>query len=102
MLPMRLSPEQVAVIKQATAEVFGPAAQVRLFGSRVDDQQRGGDIDLLIFSEQPIEDKLRKSLALTARLQIRLGDQPIDVLVIDPSVPLRNIHHVAMRTGLTL
>ena len=99
---MRLTQEQIAVIKQTTAEVFGPSAEVRLFGSRVDVQQRGGDIDLLVYCTQIIEDKLHKSLTLTARLQMRLGDQPIDVLVIDPSVPLKNIHHAALRTGQTL
>lgn len=99
---MRLTSEQIAIIKQTTAEVFGPAAEVRLFGSRCDDQQRGGDIDLLVYSAHTIEDKLHKSLTLTARLQMRLGDQPIDVLVIDPSVPLKNIHHAALRTAQTL
>jgi hypothetical protein len=32
---MRLSPEQIAQIRQSAAESFGPEARVWLFGSRV-------------------------------------------------------------------
>lgn len=45
---MRLTPEQIRSIKQVAAEVFGSDAHVYLFGSRVDDQARSGDIDLYI------------------------------------------------------
>lgn len=43
---MRLSPAYVEAIKRSAAEAFGPTAVVRLFGSRVHDHLRGGDIDL--------------------------------------------------------
>ncbi|MHB1896659.1 MAG: nucleotidyltransferase domain-containing protein, partial [Metallibacterium sp.] len=49
---MRLTPEQAAIIRSAAAEVFGSDARVWLFGSRVDDSKRGGDIDLLIETAQ--------------------------------------------------
>ena len=50
---MRLTDVQIAAIREATAEVFGPEAQVWLFGSRVEDSKRGGDIDLLIRPGDP-------------------------------------------------
>ena len=43
---MRLSSEEVQAIKGAAAGAFGETAIVRLFGSRIDDAKRGGDIDL--------------------------------------------------------
>jgi len=43
---MRLAPADIVAIKAAAAETFGDDAVVRLFGSRVDDRRRGGDIDL--------------------------------------------------------
>lgn len=43
---MRLTAEEVEAIRNAACEAFGPTAVVRLFGSRVHDHLRGGDIDL--------------------------------------------------------
>ncbi len=45
---MRLTPTQIDAIKNAAHAVLGEGAQVSLFGSRVDDARRGGDIDLYI------------------------------------------------------
>lgn len=99
---MRLNSEQIQTIREETRIVFGADSSVRLFGSRVDDTARGGDIDLLVECDAPVQERLRKSLALTARLQMRLGDQPIDVLVIDPETPLQAVHQVARQTGVLL
>lgn len=99
---MRLTPDQQAVIRAATHEVFGPEARVRLFGSRLDDTQRGGDIDLLIECDRPIPERLRKALRLTALLQRKLGDRSIDVLVFDPTVEAGPVHCSARETGVLL
>ena len=82
---MRLSLQTQQIIKDTTQEVFGKAAHVKVFGSRINDDARGGDIDLLVELPFYMADTERKVLQLTARLQLRIGDQPIDVLVIDPS-----------------
>lgn len=99
---MRLTPEQVAIIKQAAVEVFGDRVSVKLFGSRLNDAVRGGDIDLLVESPDIIESRMDKMLTLTARLQLRLGDQPIDILVVDPATPLNSVHRHAIQTGRSL
>jgi predicted nucleotidyltransferase len=99
---MRLTPEQIEVIRQSTEEVFGAHARVRLFGSRLDDQARGGDIDLLVESDQAIPEIPRKRLQLVARLQMRLGDQPIDVLICDAQSRPDQVHREAQQTGVRL
>jgi uncharacterized protein len=99
---MRISAQNQQVIRQTAIEVFGPSVRVRVFGSRINDNSKGGDIDLLVESALPINDSNRKSLVLVAKLQMQLGDQPIDVLVIDPDTIRQPIHEMAMQTGITL
>lgn len=99
---MRLSERQQQIIRDEVVGIFGHAAVVRLFGSRVDDDARGGDIDLLVEAEAVIPESRRKSLQLVARLQQRLGDQPFDVLVVDPDTHIQAVHEQALRTGVTL
>lgn len=45
---MRLSPDQIQSIRYAATATFGQGTAVWLFGSRVDDTKKGGDIDLLV------------------------------------------------------
>jgi len=99
---MRLSQRNQRVIRETVAEIFGPDAQVLLFGSRLDDQARGGDIDLLVKLSHPDPDSRRKELTLVARLQRRLGDQPIDVLLIEPGEQPNTIQTIALEQGVHL
>ena len=99
---MRLSESSKRVISETVREIFGETASVRLFGSRVDDTARGGDIDLLVQVPTVLPDAPRKVLQLTARLQMRLGDQPVDILLLDPATSLSGVYVQACREGLTL
>lgn len=81
---------------------MGEDVRVFLFGSRTDDSQRGGDIDLLVEFPRHPPDARKKSLTLAARLQMRLGDQPIDILVLDPETVLQPIHRIAVATGVPI
>lgn len=53
---MRLTEQQQSIIKNNVNKIFGTHAQVLLFGSRVNDNERGGDIDLLIKLDAPVEE----------------------------------------------
>jgi predicted nucleotidyltransferase len=101
-MAMRLSPTQIDTIKRTAAELFGVAARVSLFGSRVDDSLKGGDIDLLVELPEDQPELRRKSLTLVARLQMQLGDQPIDVLVATPDTPDQPILRAARGSGVPL
>ena len=99
---MRLSQQTQQIIRDTVREVFGIEAHVKVFGSRINDDARGGDIDLLVELPSVTADIERKTLQLTARLQLRIGDQPIDVLVIDPATRQQSIHEQASMTGISL
>ena len=99
---MRLSQQTQQIIRDTVREIFGVEANVKLFGSRIDDDARGGDIDLLVELPSVTAEIERKTMQLAARLQLRIGDQPIDVLVLDPSTPRQPIHEQAARTGIRL
>lgn len=99
---MRLSLQTQRTIHDTVQEVFGMDAEVKLFGSRLNDADRGGDIDLLVTLPSITDGIERKSLQLAAKLQMRIGDQPIDILVIDPRTAQQPIHEQALRTGITL
>jgi predicted nucleotidyltransferase len=99
---MRLSPAQTDIIRQAVLETYGANAEVTLFGSRVDDNRRGGDIDLLI--KAPMQDAaqaLHQKISLLSKLEQQLGERKIDVLIETPN-DTRPIIRIAHATGITL
>lgn len=98
---MRLSQQQAETITAITKEVFGPESSVKLFGSRTDDNRRGGDIDLLVELPHPVTDAVMASATLEARLMRALGMQKIDVIVSAPNLAATPIHAIAAR-GITL
>ena len=79
---MRLSPEQRRVLLDSARACFGAGVQVRLFGSRLDERQRGGDIDLLLETE--LRDPAQIVAAhcrFLADAYAQLGEQKIDLLI---------------------
>ena len=99
---MRLTPETRQIIKHEAADLLGADCEVRLFGSRLDDDQRGGDIDLLIATPHVIKKRVELECRLAARLYIKLGGRKVDVLIKDTASPDSPIHRQAMQHGVVL
>lgn len=74
---MRLTAEEQHIIKAAVARQDA-LAEVWLFGSRADDAKRGGDIDLLVFSQSMGR---QEKGDVWWELQEKLGEQKIDIVV---------------------
>ena len=74
---MRLSKKEVKVIKTTVLEVFQDS-KIYLFGSRLDDSKKGGDIDLFIISND--ENLFEKKIKALAKLQ-RILSKPIDIVL---------------------
>ncbi len=101
---MRLSAFQANVIRDSVVKNFGQAARVWLFGSRVNDQRKGGDIDLYIEPEfQDTARLVESKLHLLRDLHKKLGEQKIDVVIhrdaFNEDLP---IFRIARETGIRL
>ena len=99
---MRLDVGQQQIIRDEVASLLGPAAEVRLFGSRGQDGGRGGDVDLLVEMSVPVPDPAWTASRLEARLMRRLGGRRVDVLLAAPNVAEQAIHRVARNEGVLL
>lgn len=102
---MRLKPQERDAIAQAAHEVFAPGTAVFLFGSRVDDSRRGGDIDLLIETPQAVApaELVELRTRFVSRLYRALDEQRIDIIMTaheqhDP----RPVVAAAKQTGILL
>jgi len=74
---MRLTPSQIETICTTARQTLGEGAKVSLFGSRLDDARKGGDVDLLVEARQ--EPGLLARALLKNRLEERL-QLPVDVV----------------------
>lgn len=99
---MRLTADQIQVIQQAAAEVFGTDAVVRLFGSRLDDLARGGDVDLLVQIDRELEEPAALAALLEAKVSRAMHGRKVDVLLSAPGLVRAPIHEIAERTGVRL
>jgi len=78
---MRLSQQEINVLKDSLYKL-SKEAKLYLFGSRVDDSKRGGDIDLLVVSNTLNKRKLRE---LKFNFFDNFGEQKIDIILDDGS-----------------
>ena len=101
---MRLTPIQQHIICESAAKYFGAEAHVWLFGSRVDDQAKGGDIDLYIEpSTSDAADLIAAKLQFLCDLHKKIGEQKIDVVLHSPNSPVNlPIYRIAKLTGVLL
>ena len=95
---MRLNSRYKTVIKNSFLEVF-KQGDIYLFGSRVDDSKKGGDIDLYLI----VKDKanlFKNKIKFLAKIKKELGEQKIDAIFnIDKNRP---IELEAIRWGIKL
>jgi predicted nucleotidyltransferase len=93
----RLDSRQVRIIADTVHRYLGEAARIWLFGSRLESQQRGGDVDLYV--EAPphaLMDELRCKIHLEEAL-----DLPVD-LIVRPRGDEDAIARIAKQKGILL
>ena len=96
---MRLTQQQVSTIIDITQAVVGANSGVWLYGSRLDDSRRGGDIDLMVESNPPVNllQRVRIKIALEAKL-----NRPVDVMALTAGAPASPFTQIAMAGAVRL
>ena len=95
---MQLTPDQAQAIREGIRGCMGPHAKIWLFGSRVDDNRRGGDVDLFV------EPETAPDLAASLRCKGALADAldlHVDLIVQQPGRDLP-VYRIAKQRGVAL
>jgi predicted nucleotidyltransferase len=98
---MRLTQPEIEAIVRAVGEVFGETARVRVFGSRVRDDLKGGDLDLFVEVE-PGAASIASEQRVRDLIAPALDDLRIDVVVHERGRPTTPIGRIAVRDGVLL
>ncbi len=101
---MRLTPKELLCILETFQKHFGKNDHLWLFGSRVDDTKRGGDIDLYIETTETSVDRVYHSkIQFVTELWAQIGEQKIDIIINMLSNPtVLPIYKIAKETGVLL
>jgi hypothetical protein len=95
---MRLTEREITAIREEIWRL-DPKAEVYLYGSRVDDTARGGDVDLLVISATL---GFRDVLRLRTRILDRIGWQQLDLVVRRRDQMDEPLAAMAQETGIKL
>lgn len=74
---MRLTPQQIELLKHKI-QAYLPESQIYLFGSRVDDTKKGGDIDILVLADRSLS--FQEKFAVKLAFYQQFGEQKIDIV----------------------
>lgn len=96
---MRLTDDQIQAIRRLVRQLAGDRAQVRLFGSRLDDEARGGDIDLLLELPEPVDNPALMAARLSTQVSRINYGRKVDVLLCAPNLMRLPIHEMAIKEG---
>ncbi len=96
---MRLNDFEHKMIKRAFLETF-EEGDIFLFGSRVDDTKRGGDIDLYLVPNIKFDDERKRKINFLIKLDNYIGEQKIDVIMAKDKNRL--IEQEALKYGIIL
>jgi predicted nucleotidyltransferase len=99
---MRLTDQETQAIRQLALQVGGAQSQVRVFGSRLDDSARGGDIDLMLEISEPVANPALMAARLSAQVSRAMRGRKVDVLLSAPNLMRLPIHDIAFKEGQLL
>jgi predicted nucleotidyltransferase len=99
---MRLTTQQALLVRKTVDSILNVPNNIWLFGSRVNDEKRGGDIDLFIEIQSPCANRAETICRLYGELVMTLGEQKIDILLKDKNTAEVPIFEIARHNGVLL
>ncbi|MBK7953343.1 MAG: nucleotidyltransferase domain-containing protein [Candidatus Accumulibacter sp.] len=99
---MRLTVQQIQSIRAVAVKTAGDNARIRVFGSRLDDAGRGGDLDLMIELNDAVANPALLAARISARVSRTLHGRTVDVLISAPNLQRLPIHEVAYHEGVLI
>jgi len=97
---MRLRVEEKEKIVQCAKDIFGNEIKLYLFGSRVDDNKKGGDIDLFLESEEAVD--MQTQIKFLTATYKNITQRKIDLLIKTPLSKELPIYSTAKNEGVLL
>lgn len=99
---MRLNEHQIRTIVRLAHQIAGNRSCVRVFGSKLDDAARGGDIDLMLELPEAVDNPALMAAQLSAHISRAMGGRKVDVLLSAPNLMRLPIHDIAFKEGQLL
>ena len=90
---MRLSAQQIQIIQTLAKKHFGDTARMFLFGSRVNDKLKGGDIDLFVTASDKSTLTPENIINFLVSLKLSVGDRKIDLVLDTDSLRKRQVFY---------
>jgi predicted nucleotidyltransferase len=75
---MRVTKKQINIIKTILSKQIDDA-KIYLFGSRVDDKKKGGDIDIFVKTSHPVS--LKDEIAILTQLELEGIERKVDLVI---------------------
>jgi predicted nucleotidyltransferase len=95
---MRLDSKEIETVRTVVETIVGMGSKVRVFGSRLNDSKRGGDLDLLVESDDPVDAIRRADLKLDLEEKL---DLPLDIIFLEKGKKRTAFQEIAYsRSGL--
>lgn len=99
---MRLSEHDAVAIRQFARQMAGDQARVWVFGSRLDDTARGGDLDLMLELPEPVTNPALLAAQFSAKVTRLMHGRNVDVLLAAPNLLRLPIHDIVFKEGRLL
>jgi len=94
---VRINEQEEKIIKEVLTKYFGENAVIYLFGSRINDSKKGGDIDIFVEADISLKDMVKAKIKSLVELEKLLGERKIDLVIKNTSMKEELIHRNAKK-----